>query len=766
MAIRQFGPLACMWIVLAASGAASAQSAGSAPATRNGTSQAASGWPQGPQAPAGAPNVLVIMTDDVGFGASGTFGGPVPTPTLDMLANAGARYNNFNTTAICSPTRASLLTGRYPHNVNMGVLTDFPTPFPGYTGVLPKSAATVAQILKGNGYNTAMFGKAHITPPWELTPAGPFDRWPTGLGFEYYYGFLNGDANQWHPRLFENTSPIDIPANDPDYILDKDLANRAISWIERQHAVAPAKPFFAYLASGTAHAPNSAPADWMAKFRGKFSMGWDRLRRETFLRQKKMGIIPAGTDLPPRGSEIPAWDSLSSERKRVAERLMEAYGAQLAYFDAQVGRIVAALRESGQLDNTMIIFIQGDNGSSGEGGTEGHLAEQSWINGNPPDDIGYALQHIDEIGGPKTYNIYPAGWAWAMNTPFQWYKQAASHFGGTRNGLVISWPGHFTSNGKVRSQFSHVSDIVPTILEAAGVSAPKTVEGVDQQPMDGISLKYTFNNPMAPSNRHTQAFEMVQNAAIYQDGWVAATRPLYMPWQMKDPQKTADIKGRQWELYNVARDFSEAHDLARDQPAKLKALQDMFLKEAAANHILPIHAHSFNRPRATAGRTDFVYRSNVDNIPAEAAPPVLNRSFTIDATFTVTQENPSGVIVAAGGRFGGYSLHLKAGKVIFSYNAVPPHRFSVQANNGLSAGVHKVSVNFAHAGDDVTPAAVVTLKVDDQDAATGQVSRLLKAMPLDEPFGVGTDNQTPVSDDYQSPALFEGQIQEVRITTK
>lgn len=761
MAFRQFGPLACLWMALAGWGTASAQGAGSAPATSDATSQAASGWPQSPKAPVGAPNVLVIMTDDVGFGASGTFGGPIPTPTLDMLANAGARYNNFHTTAICSPTRASLLTGRYPHNVNMGVLTDFPTPYPGYTSVLPKSAATVAEILKGSGYNTAMFGKAHITPPWELTPAGPFDRWPTGLGFEYYYGFLNGDANQWHPRLFENTSPIEPPANDPDYILDKDLANRTISWIQQQHAVAPAKPFFVYLASGTAHAPNSAPAEWMAKFRGKFSMGWDRLRRDTFLRQKKMGIIPAATDLPPRGSEIPAWDSLSSERKRVAERFMEAYAAQLAHFDAQVGRIVAALRESGQLDNTMIVFIQGDNGSSGEGGPEGHLAEQSWINSNPPDDPGYALEHIDEIGGPKTYNIYPAGWAWAMNTPFQWYKQAASHFGGTRNGLVISWPGHITATGSVRSQFSHVSDIVPTILEAAGVSAPKKVQGVDQQPIDGISLKYTFKSPAAPSNRHTQIFEMVQNAAIYHDGWVAATRPIYMPWEMKDLQKTANIQDRQWELYNVTQDFSQAHDLAKKEPARLNDLQDLFLKEAAANQILPIHAHSFNRPRATAGRTDFVYHSNVENIPAEAAPPVLNRSFTIDATFTVTQTGQSGVIVAAGGRFGGYSLHLKDGVVAFSYNAVPPYFFNLRGGQALPAGPHKVSVDFALAGDSLTPSAIVTLRIDGQEAAKGHVSRLLRAMPLDEPFGVGTDSQTPVSDDYQSPGLFGGQIQEV-----
>jgi arylsulfatase A-like enzyme len=560
-------------------------------------------WPSRIAAPAGAPNVLLILTDDVGFGSTSTFGGPVPTPTFDALARSGLRYNQFNTTALCSPTRAALLTGRNPHNVNMGNVTNIPTGYPGYTSDIPKSAGTVARILRDGGFATAMFGKSHLTPEWEMGPNGPFDRWPTGLGFDHFYGFLSADTDQFRPNLVQDRTPIPAP-DEPDYILDRDLADQAIEWIAKEKATTPEKPFFVYYSTGTAHTPHQAPREWLEKFRGRFDMGWDKMREETFARQKRMGIIPANAQLTPRPEGLPAWDSLSADQKRFYSRLFEAYAAAIAFSDHQIGRIVQSLKDSGEYENTLIVFIQGDNGSSAEGGLDGTLYERSMIN-RYDEPFAYMLERMGDIGGPELYNHFPAGFAWGTDTPFQWYKQVASHFGGVRNGMVISWPARITPDGKARTQFHYVTDIAPTILEAAGIEAPKAIDGVAQMPFDGISMAYTFSRPAAPSQRKTQIFEMMENAGIYHEGWWAGTSPARAAWDVAKNIKV-DFAIRDWELYHVANDFSQAKNLAAANPAKLKELQELFWAEARRNHILPIHDFSQGaegRPTIAGDRT-------------------------------------------------------------------------------------------------------------------------------------------------------------------
>ena len=526
------------------------------------------------------------MTDDVGFGASGSFGGPIPTPTLDTLARNGLRYNRFHTTAICSPTRASLLTGRNPHNVGMGNATNLPTGYDGYTSVIPESAGTVARVLTDAGYSSAMFGKAHITPEWESGPTGPFDRWPTGLGFQHFYGFLNADSSMFEPSLVEDTRFVDMPRRDETYHFEKDIADQAIAWIKEQKSVRPDKPVFIYYAPASAHAPHHAPPEWLAKFRGHFDQGWDVVRQETFQRQKAAGLIPAYTELTPRPAQLPAWNTLSSDQKRLGTRLMEAYAAALAFADHEAGRVVDTMQGAGEPGNTMVIYIQGDNGSSAEGGINGLLFEQSQINGLT-EDLTYQLAHIEEIGSEALYNTFPAGWGWAMNTPFKWYKRVGSHFGGTRNGMVISWPGHIDDPGSVRAQFHHVSDIMPTILEAARIAAPASIDGVQQKPLDGISMAYTFKRG-APDHRTQQIFEMMENMGLYNDGWMLSSTPVVIPWAL-DQSPKVELADRRWELYDIRSDFSQAHDLARTEPVRLKQMQQEFWRLAQANAILPIH---------------------------------------------------------------------------------------------------------------------------------------------------------------------------------
>lgn len=731
-------------------------------------------WPTRAKPPAGAPNILVIMTDDVSFGASSTFGGPVKTETFDELANEGLRYNGFHTTAMCSPTRASLLTGRNPHKVGMGTITNLPSAYPGYTTVMPKSAGTVAEMLRLNGYNTAMFGKAHLTPEWELSPAGPFDRWPTGLGFEYFYGFLESDTSQWEPSLVENTTRLHAPRPE-GYHLDQELADRAIRWIDEHRAAAPDKPFFLYYATGTPHAPLQAPQEWMQKYRGKFDQGWDVLREQIYKRQKQQGLIPANASLTPRPAAIPAWKSLSRDEQRLAARQMEAYAATLAHADYQAGRVIDELRRSGQLDNTLVVYIQGDNGGSGEGGLYGRLFEQSAMNGMI-ESTAYSLSRIDDIGGKHLYNAYPAGWAWATASPFQWMKTVASHFGGTRNGMVMSWPRGIESRGEIRSQFHYVTDIVPTLLDAAKLQMPAQIGGVEQQPLDGVSMQYTFGAGASKlaSHRQTQVFELSENLGIYHDGWFAGTKPFRAPWEWNNGQYVA-LDDRNWSLYRISTDFSQAHDLAKSDPDKLAQMQALFWSEAEKSNILPIHPTALGRrnglPGLAEGRTQFTYTAKAADIPETAAPPISGKSFSIVADVVVPAAGADGVMVAHGGRFGGYSFYLDQGHVVFHYNALDPRRYTIRTPDALSAGAHRLTAKLLMdegtqgPGGDGGPGAQLTISVDGERAATGRIEHTRKFwISHTEGFDVGQDLITPVSDDYTvDDSSFRGEIKKIDV---
>jgi len=588
-------------------------------------------FPKQVEAPAGAPNVLLIMTDDVGFGAASTFGGPIPTPTMDHLAQVGLKYNNFHTTALCSPTRAALITGRNHHSAGTGNIMEFGTGYPGYNTLMSRSVGTIAEMLKYNGYSTAWFGKDHNVPDWQTSSAGPFDYWPTGLGFDYFFGFLGGDAHQWHTPIFENTLPYEAPEQDgPNPVhFNVLMANKAIDWMRMQHAVAPQKPFFAYYATGGTHAPHHAPKEWIDKFKGQFDKGWDKVREETLARQKQMGVVPANTQLTVRPKELPAWDSLSADQKKVYARMMEVYAGYLAQTDYEIGRVVASLTEMGIQDNTLVFYIMGDNGASAEGTLQG-TANEIGVNANQAEEtIDYLRSTIDGLGGPLYYNHFPVGWAHAMDTPFQWTKQVASHFGGTANGMVISYPKRIKAAG-LRTQFSHVTDISPTILDVAGIAFPTMLNGVTQRPFEGVSLAYTFDNAQAPTRHGTQYFEMMANRGIYHDGWMASTTPLRLPWvNFGNTPSPDDFK---WELYNVADDFSQANDLAAKQPAKLKEMLDTFDQEAKKYNVYPLDSSMAERvdpairPSLTRGRTDFTYYAGMKRIPEGSAPDVKNKS--------------------------------------------------------------------------------------------------------------------------------------------
>ncbi len=556
------------------------------------TADSKSDFPQPVTAPKGAPNVLLILTDDVGFGASSAFGGPVPTPTLEQLAANGLKYNRFNTTALCSPTRAALITGREQHNAHTGIIMERSLGYPGYDSVMPKSAGSIGEILRQNGYNTAWFGKNHNVPGWQSSAAGPFDLWPTGLGFEYFYGFIGGDTDQWDPTLFENTSPVEPKealsgAARANYNLDADLADKAVHYIEQQHSLAPDKPFFVYYAPGATHAPHHVPKDWIAKFKGKFDEGWDRLREETFERQKKLGIIPENTILTPRPANMPAWDSLDARHKELFAHMAEIYAAYLAYDDANIGRVIDAVKAEGELDNTLIIFIEGDNGGSAEGTLQGTANEIAVIGNGAKESFDYLYSIKDQLGGPLHYNHMPVPWSWAFDAPFQWTKRYASHFGGTRNGMVMSWPARIKDVGALRDQFHYVTDIMPTILEAAGLKAPDIINGVKQQPLDGVSMAYTWDDAKAKDRRTKQIFEMFGNRAIYQDGWMASTTPLVFAWEPEPKGLTPESFN--WELYNLNDDFSQGHDLAKEKPEKLAELKELWWAEAGRNNVLPLN---------------------------------------------------------------------------------------------------------------------------------------------------------------------------------
>jgi arylsulfatase len=725
-------------------------------------------WPSETQAPRGAPNVIVILTDDVGFGVTSTFGGPVPTPNFDALARNGLRYNRFNTTALCSPTRAALLTGHIPQNVNMGNVTNLPTGYDGYTTVIPKNTATIARVLRDAGYNTAMFGKGHITPEWEMSPAGPFDRWPTGLGFDYFYGFLSADTSQWNPSLVENTTPVEPPHGDRAYIFENDIADHAIGWVRAHEAADPSKPFFIYYAPGASHTPHHAPKEWIEKFRGRFDMGWDKLREETFERQKREGIIPADAGLSPRPASLPAWDSLTPEQKRVFARLAECYAAETAYSDAQTGRLLDALRADGLLDNTLIIYIEGDNGASAEGGLQGLSFEQSEITGQK-ESFAQLAANFDKFGGPEMYNHMPAAWAWAFDTPFPWWKQIASQAGGVRNGMVISWPGHIKDPGALRSQYGYVADIMPTVLEAAGVPMPESVDGITQKPIDGISLAYTFAHPSAPSARREQIYEMMENFGIYKDGWMAGTLPKRMAWEVgvgEDHKLGISSNDRQWTLFDLESDFTTANDLSAKDPAKLKAMQDLFWQEAAKNNILPIHDWSqgtAGRPSLGAGRRDFVYHDGLTRLNEDAAPHTIGHSFRITADVTLNSEHDHGVMITQGGRFGGYAFYLLDGRPVFHYNAVGPDQFRIAAPDRIGPGEHRLTADFTIDRPAPGSPGTLTIAVDGKQVAQGRIERTVAGwMSHTEGLDVGHDTITPENDDYTIPtSRFSGMLGEI-----
>jgi arylsulfatase A-like enzyme len=730
-------------------------------------------FPKEVKAPKGAPNVLLIMTDDVGFGAASTYGGPIPTPAFDKLAKRGIKYNRFHTTALCSPTRAALITGRNHHSCSTGVIMEMATGFPGYNSLMSRQCGTIAEILRMLGYSTAWFGKNHNVPDWHTSAAGPFTYWPTGLGFNYFYGFLGGDTNQFFPAAYENTTPIEPYLGKKDYHFDKDMSDQAIRWIRQQHALAPEKPFFAYYAPGACHAPHHAPKEWIAKFKGKFDQGWDKVRDETLERQIKLGVVPAGTQLVPMPKDITPWAKLSDDQKKVYSRMMEVYAGFLAYTDHNIGRVIDAIEEAGQLDNTLIIYIQGDNGPSAEGTLQGATSEQGGAHGF--EDLAFLMSMIDELGGQKTYGHYPVGWAQAMATPFGWMKQVASHFGGTRNGLVISWPKTIKEPlYGLRSQFHHVIDIVPTILEAVGVEAPLTINGTLQRPIEGVSMMYTFKDPKAPPARRTQYFELLANRALYHDGWVACTTPKRPPWVNFGGSTKNPADDYEWELYNVEDDFSEAKNIVKENPKKLRELQDLWWSEAAKYNVLPLDDRSGERgdptirPGLARGRTKFTYYAGMTRIPEGSAPPTRNRDFSVTADVEISKAGAEGVLGTLGGRFGGWGLSLMDSVPRFDYATSnnPKYRYRIAGKDKLAPGKHTIRFDFKYDGGGAGKGAGGTLSVDGKEVAKGRIEVSVDfRFSMDECFDIGEDTGTPVAEDYadRMPFRFTGTIQRVVI---
>ena len=721
--------------------------------------------------PEGAPNVVVVLLDDVGFGAAGTFGGPCETPTADRLASDGLRYNRFHTTALCSPTRAAMLTGRNHHSVGFGSITEFATAAPGYNAVRPNSAATIAEVLRLNGYSTAHFGKCHEVPPWEASPIGPFDRWPTGMGFEKFYGFVGGDTHQYAPALVDGTTPIE-PPDDPDYHLSEDLAAKAVSWMKQQNTFAPDKPFFVYFAPGATHAPHHVPKEWADKYKGRFDQGWDGVREEILARQKDLGVVPEGAELTAPNPEIPHWDEMADELKPVLARQMEVYAGFLDHTDAQVGKLVDALEELEILDDTLFIYIIGDNGASAEGTPQGTFNEMIPANGfNDLETPEFMASHMDDFGGPTSFNHYAVGWAHAMNTPFQWTKQVASHFGGTRNGTVVHWPNGIASKGELRTQFHHIIDIAPTILEAAGLPEPTFVDGVQQKPIEGVSFAYTFDDADAADRHTTQYFEMFGNRGIYHNGWTAVTKHR-TPWLMGAVELPA-FDDDNWELYDTTSDWSQARDLSAEHPDKLHELQRLWLIEAVKYQVLPIDdrtAERFNpelagRPDLMAGRTSMRLDGQARRILENAAPNTKNKSFSVTADLVVPDAGADGVIATQGGAFGGWSLYAKAGALKYCYNFIGLDRSYVDAAEPLSPGHHQVSIEFRYDGGGAGKGADLVLLVDGEQVGAGRTERSIPYLiSLDETLDVGTDAGTPVTDDYPARGNeFTGTVNWVQI---
>jgi arylsulfatase len=706
------------------------------------------------------------MTDDVGFGASSTFGGPIPTPNLDRLAERGLIYNRFHTTALCSPSRAALLTGRNHHAVGSGVVTDMATGFPGYNSVIPRSAATIARVLGGNGYSTAMFGKHHNTPMWESSPTGPFDRWPTGLGFDYFYGFIGGETDQWHPSLIRGTSRVAPPdIGGPDSILDRFLADDAIHWLHEQQAAAPERPFFIYYAPGSTHAPHQAPADWIARFKGKFDEGWDALRDRIVTQEMAKGIIPDQTAVSSRPDVIPAWSSLPTERRRIAARMMEVYAGMLAYQDSQIGRILDEMDRMGVSDNTMVLFIQGDNGASAEGGATGSTNwSTAMLTGG--EDVAWQLAQLDKLGGSSSYGHFPMGWAWALDAPFPWFKTAASQLGGTRDPLVVSWPAKIQQRG-VRSQFHHLIDVMPTILEAAGIEPPSSVDGVAQKPLDGISFLYSFASPAAEERRTSQYFEMFGSRAIYSDGWWAGTTPQLVPGAAR--RQTPPPQSWPWELYDLNTDFAQARNLAGDRPDRLREMQRQFDKAAQRNQVYPLDADPLTRLRANPfnqDRKSYKFWGSDVRLSDDTAPPIRSHAFTIDADVGLGKDT-NGVLLASGGQFGGWTFYLKNGRPAAAYagSAQLKDRTVVIASSPLAPGATKISYRFKFApGKEWLRGGVLSISADGREVAREEVPRIVPVLAeMTETFDIGDDTGSQVIADYAGRSRFEGTIRQIEV---
>jgi arylsulfatase A-like enzyme len=727
-------------------------------------------WPPTIVPPKGAPNVLLIMTDDQGYGVSGTFGGVIPTPALDRIAKAGLRYTEFNSTALCSPTRAALITGRNHHSSGFGVITELSTGFPGYDSIIGEDNATIGRILKDNGYATSWFGKNHNTPAYQYTIAGPFDQWPSGMGFDYFYGFMGGETDQWTPYLFQNNKQIFPWVGKPGYNLITDMADEAISYMKELNAAAPDKPFFLYYVPGGSHSPHQPKAEWVEMFKGKFDMGWNALRDQIFANQKRLGVVPDNAKLTEWPDSLPKWDTLSADQKKLFARQAEVYAGYTAYTDNEIGRVIQAVEDMGQLDNTLIIYIVGDNGTSPEGTLSGTPNQYTSYNGILEFPIDEQLKFYDAWGSAGTYPHMAVAWSWAFDTPFKWTKQIASHFGGTRQGMAISWPNRIKDAGGMRHQFHHIIDIVPTILEAAGVKAPQLVDGIKQKPIEGISMAYTFDkaNADAPSKRTTQYFEMIANRGIYRDGWYANTTPPHGPWILNAP--LPEPKDYKWELYNLTEDYSQANDLAAKMPGKLKEMQKLFTEEAAKYNVLPLNNDTFARalaprPSATAGRTEFTYAGVNQGINSSNAPNILGRSYTMTAEVDVPDGGGDGMIATMGGRWGGWGFYMLKGKPVFHYNMLILAQYHWEGSEVLTPGKHTIGFDYTYEGPGIAKGGNGVLKVDGKVVATAKQANSISFLQVaDETFDVGLDTRTGVNDkDYQVPFAFNGKIDKLTV---
>lgn len=734
----------------------------------------------------GAPNVLLIMTDDVGFGAPSTFGGVIPTPTLDEIGKNGLRFTQFCSTALCSPTRAALITGRNHHTAGFGVVSEQSTGFPGYNSIIPKEVASIGRILQQNGYATSWFGKAHNTPTFQASQAGPFDLWPTGMGFDYFYGFIGGDTSQWEPNLFRNTTPINPYLGHAGWNLTTAQADDAVDWLQQLNQIDPSRPFFCYYVPGGTHAPHHPTPEWVSKIHDMhlFDKGWNNLRDQIFANQKRLGVIPKDAQMTKWPDKLlKQWDALSDDEKKLFIRQAEVYAAYLAYTDHEIGRVVQAVKDMGKLDNTLIIYISGDNGSSAEGTLNGTPNEVAMFNGAEVPVADQLKYFYDVWGTDRTYNHMAVAWTWAFDTPFAWTKQVASHFGGTRQGMCVSWPGHIKDTGAVRNQFHHIIDVVPTILEVCGISQPETVDGIKQKPIEGTSFAYTLDsaNANAPSHHKTQYFEMMGDHAIYNDGWIASTHVIRPPWVTMGPVNQDPVNNVNWELYDLSKDWTQSHDVASENPKKLAEMKEMFLQEAKKHNVLPLDASCATRlvaprPNITAGRKEFIYTRPQTGIPQGDSPLLLNTSYTVKADVDVPQGGAEGIILTSGGRFAGYGFYLLKGKPVFLWNLADLKRVRWEGPDALAPGHHELEFDFKYDGlgagtialnnmSGIGRSGTGVLKVDGKEVANQKMEQTLPLiLQWDENFDIGSDTGTPVCDqDYQVPFAFTGKLNKLSL---